>query len=309
MSRFMQRMMMVGAAVAALIIGVIIFAIGPAYRASDFPSNGIVTLHEYDARVINYLPATITAVTYNIGYASGAKNNLPVPLDKTEVAANLAAIIDELKQLDPAIVVLQEVDLNAARTAHIDQMRTIAAGLAMPYAAYAVTWNKRFVPWPYWPPTTWFGKMLSSTAILSRFPIVAQKVTYFPKPASNAFWYNWFYIDRIAQGVHLMVGDETWRVYNVHLEAFNQQARRAQLTTFTDIVAQQQDTMLAGGDFNENDAQTLDVFVHATGLSDVGYDIDHLFSNARLVRTASGHSAAGPSDHPLVWATYTVAVE
>lgn len=309
MNRFMQRMLMLGAALAALIAGIVIFAIGPAYRASDFPSTGIVTFHEYDARVLDYPPATITAVTYNIGYASGAKNNLPMPLAKHEVTANLAAIIDELKQLDPAIVVLQEVDLNAARTAHIDQMRTIAAGLSMPYAAYAVTWNKRFVPWPYWPPAAWFGKMLSGTAILSRFPIVAQKAVYFSKPASNAFWYNWFYIDRIAQGVHLMVGDETWRVYNVHLEAFDRKARRAQLTTFADIVAQQQDTMLAGGDFNENDAQALAAFARTTGLSDTGYEIDHLFSNARLVRTATGHGIPGPSDHPLVWATFSATAE
>ncbi len=309
MNRFMQRMLMLGSALVALIAGLVIFAIGPAYRATDFPSNNIVTFHEYDARVLTYLPDTITAVTYNIGYASGAKNNRPVTLDKKEVTANLSAIIDELKQLNPDIVFLQEVDLNAARTFGIDQMRTIAAGLAMPYAAYAVTWNKRFVPWPYWPPAAWFGKMLSGTAILSRFPIVAQKATYFPKPSSNAFWYNWFYIDRVAQGVHLMVGDETWRTYNVHLEAFDQTARRAQLTTFAAIVAKQKDTMLAGGDFNENDAQALAAFVQATGLSDFGYEIDHLFSNARLVRTASGHGAVGPSDHPLVWATYSVAAE
>ena len=153
--------------VAAVIYG----ARNPAFSENEFPSSGIIEFKQFVERIHKEMPDEITAVTYNIGYGSAEKNNKPEVLSEEEVRKNLDVMVESLKELDPDIVFLQEVDFNAARTVGIDQMRYLAKSLAMPFAAYTVTWNKRYIPWPYWPPAVHFGRMLSGQAILSRFPI------------------------------------------------------------------------------------------------------------------------------------------
>ncbi|MEM7118943.1 MAG: endonuclease/exonuclease/phosphatase family protein, partial [Chloroflexota bacterium] len=58
------------------------------------------------------------------------------------------------------------------------------------------------------------------------------------------------YIDRGAQRVRIRVGDRRIAVVNVHLEAFDQQARREQACDLAHFVQSIDDPWVLGGDFN-----------------------------------------------------------
>lgn len=208
----------------ALVIGLFL-ATRPELTESELKREGIVN---FPGPARETSPNRLRIATYNIGYASGTKNNLPLPLSRAEVEDNLAQMITALSPLHLDIIGLQEVDFDARRTFHINEFETLARALEMPYAAYVITWNRHYVAWPYWPPAIHFGSIVSGQAVLSRYPIVEHKTTRFPKPNRNPFWYNWFYLDRIVQEVTIQLGDRRAVVWNVHLEAFDPQTRREQ---------------------------------------------------------------------------------
>lgn len=190
------------------------------------------TLQNISARLTNHL----TLVTYNIGYASGNKNNLGAILSRDEIIKNLNNMAAELKKLNPDIIALQEVDISATRSHDIDEMRFLANALGMPYGARVITWNKNYLPWPYWPVSLQFGKIISGQAILSRYPILKQQVYVQDKPAANAFWYNWFYLDRVFQRVMINFNGEKISLWNVHLEAFDEKTKITQAEKLAELV-------------------------------------------------------------------------
>lgn len=288
--------------------GLLMFAASP---ASNRPAAGILAVGDVPGtHPISAGPRTqLRVVTYNIGYASGDQNNLGSVLKRATVVNNLNAIAAYLKSLKADVVALQEADFAAARSFEIDQLLEIALAAEFPYAAYIVTWNKRYVAWPYWPPSKHFGAVVSGQAILSRYPIVRQEVTTFPKPESNAFWYNWFYPDRVIQEVTIALPDGAAVFYHVHLEAFDERTRLAQARTLAKMVSEDKTPWRwALGDFNsvsflrpalpqaerdrlEDSAKALNAFVDISGLQNA--------ETATPFYTMSSWNAVKKIDHIL----------
>ena len=238
-------------------------------------------------------------------------------LSREEVLSNLDQIVWELKKLDADLLFLQEVDFHSARTFQIDQMEYLAKGLQMPFAAYVMTWNKSYVPWPYWPPKIHFGRMVSGQAILSRFPMERQEVTYFEKPAENAFWYNWFYPDRAVQKVILKNGDKKFAIWNVHLESFHAETRKKQIEKLSRLVIKEEKTLFVAGDFNERPGPVLNIFEKETNLKrgsgskpifsfsswDPHEEIDYIYFSKNWRSVAAGNLPLTASDHLPVWSS------
>lgn len=316
--------------------GVIAYAASPAMFSNQLPSQGIVHFKELDHLKSPSPPANfLKVVTYNIGYGSGQKNNLPVKFEVQEIKSNLDEIARQVKQLNADIVCLQEVDFDAQRTQRINQFEYLAQAIGMPYGAYAITWNKRYLPWPYWPPEVQYGRMVSGQAILSRYPIEHQLVLDFSKPSENPFWYNWFYLDRLTQKAMIRVGYETIVVWNVHLEAFKAKSRESQAALLSEWVGLEPNPYkIVMGDFNsisqvkkdlkpeqakelEDQGQALKKFQESTGLKNAeanaefftmpSWDpykkIDHIFYQPEAwVELASGNiDKVLASDHLPVW--------
>ncbi|MFO1519951.1 MAG: endonuclease/exonuclease/phosphatase family protein [bacterium] len=233
----------------AAFVGFVFWAKSPLLSPEKMPPEGIVRL--FDSPADFALPEELKIVTYNIGYASGDKNNRAVSLSRAEVEGNLNAMAKALEPLHADIVCLQEVDFHSARTFDINQMEFLGKALNLPYAAYVVTWNKRYLPWPYWPLQYQFGHIVSGQAVLSRFPLEKIETLKFEKPASNPFWYNWFYLDRIVEKVGVKIGEKTLALWNVHLEAFDAPTRLSQAERLARWIAENPSPLkLAAGDFN-----------------------------------------------------------
>jgi endonuclease/exonuclease/phosphatase family metal-dependent hydrolase len=214
-------------------------------------------IESYGFPLADGAPETFTVVTYNLGYLSGLGNaattsEVPVALTPQFFDQNQATAIAALADLEPDIIALQEIDLDARRSYRVNQPEAIAQGLELPVGAIAVNWDKRYIPFPYWPPTAQFGPTLAAQVILSRFPIRAHS-RYMLSPVENQpVYYRAFYLDRVAQVAEIAVGDQAVVVINVHLEAFDEPTRRRQteaVLTLAETYAQDYPVVLVG-DFN-----------------------------------------------------------
>ena len=200
---------------------------------------------------------TFTVVTYNLGYLSGLGNaattsEVSVALAPQFFDQNQATAIAALTDLEPDIIAFQEIDLDARRSYRVNQPAALAQGLELPVGAITVNWDKRYIPFPYWPLPTQFGPTLAAQAILSRFPIRAHSRHVLSPVESQPFYYRAFYLDRVAQVAEVTLGDQAVVVINVHLEAFDEPTRRRQtetVLTLAETYAQDYPVVLVG-DFN-----------------------------------------------------------
>ena len=172
---------------------------------------------------------TFSILTYNIGYLSGMTNNTAKNRPEELFTDNLAKTISLLQEIQPDIVAFQEIDLQSNRSYFHDQVRDIGESSGFHQAALGVNWDKRYIPFPYWPISMHFGQMVSGQAVLSKFPIIENHIDTLSKPENNPFYYNAFYIERLAQTVKIQVGERDLFIINVHLEAFDAATRDRQI--------------------------------------------------------------------------------
>lgn len=225
------------------------YAIQPAVQESQFPSHQIVKFGEPAPTHAD--PSSLTVVSYNIGYASGNKNNQGNVLSRKEVEENLSKMAEALRPLQPDLVFLQEVDFFARRTFEINQLERLAKDLGLGYGAYVVTWNKKYIAWPYWPFKRHFGKVVSGQAILSRYPLSDEIIEVFPRPEENPFWYNWFYLDRMIQFVVVELRNRPVQIINIHLEAFSEKNKGRQIVRLGHFIQRlPAGPKIVAGDFN-----------------------------------------------------------
>ncbi len=169
----------------------------------------------------------IKIMTCNCGYFSGMRNNLPGNPSKDFYMKNINEFYKTVKRTGAEIICLQEIDLNSNRSYYINQSEYLAEKLGFLNHAFTVNWNKRYVPFPYWPPSAHFGRMLSAQSVISRYPILNNERIILRKPP-NPFYYNRFYLDRLIQDVKIKLGEETLVILNIHLEAFDKDNREYQ---------------------------------------------------------------------------------
>ena len=195
----------------------------------------------------------IKIVSFNIGYLSGMTNNLAVRPSENFYKQNMNQVLTKLKTTNADIIGFQEIDFNSKRSYHINQSKCIGDSL-FPYTASAVNWDKRYVPFPYWPINTNFGQILSGQSIMSHYPLFDQLREVLPKVESNPFYYNAFYLDRLAQIVKVKHAVKNFTLINIHAEAFDKETRCKQLNRVLELFNELAKTgpVILLGDFNSD---------------------------------------------------------
>jgi endonuclease/exonuclease/phosphatase family metal-dependent hydrolase len=84
------------------------------------------------------------------------------------------------------------------------------------------------LPYPEFPISSHFGRILSGQSILSKYEIINQDRFELERDKTNPFYYDAFYIDRLAQIVKISIQNKILVLINVHLEAFNKETRLIQ---------------------------------------------------------------------------------
>lgn len=171
--------------------------------------------------------AEFTVMSFNIGYGRGPLGDLVGPWTREQITTNLDGIASQIESSGASIAALQEVDLAAERTHDINEADYLLDKLGWRYGSCVVTWEKNYVPYPYWPPSRHYGRMKTGSCLLSRYPVTATTRIPLPQP-DQPFWRNRLYFQRAIDRSELLIQGQVWVIFNVHLEAFDQENRHAQ---------------------------------------------------------------------------------
>ena len=221
-------------------------------KSGNYPQARYAEIVDYQRDVQSSSGDEFTAITYNIGYLSGMTNNLPVNREKHLFIENRERAIAALSAFNPDFIGLQELDIDSQRSYRINQMEVLATALGFSQGAIAINWDKNYVPFPPLPISTHFGKILSGQAVLSKYPIQKNERLVLEKVASNPFFYNALYLDRVAQVAEIDIRGRTLILINVHLEAFDRPTRLKQTEFLLGLFASYASDypVLMLGDFN-----------------------------------------------------------
>ncbi|MCS7188873.1 MAG: endonuclease/exonuclease/phosphatase family protein [Bacteroidia bacterium] len=200
---------------------------------------------------------TLIVMTWNIKFG-GARIDFffdcygdRVHMTREEVEKNLAGILRKIKQVQPDILLLQEVDINSKRSAYIDMVAYFAERAGLPYAAYASQWHVKYLP------KKGLGPINSGNAIFSRWPIDTAFRVPLPLVGAYPWWYRFFYLRRNLLVARILLPNKpNFWVINTHLEAYvpyPDSTRYFQiriLERWLDSLSQKGTSWIAGGDLN-----------------------------------------------------------
>ncbi len=206
---------------------------------------------------------SFSIMSFNIGWLSGMTNNLPKARPDSLFESNLDRCIRVIQSASPDLIAFQEIDFDSHRSARMNQLERIARACGYPYAALAINWDDRYVPFPYWPPAYHFGRVYSGLAVLSRFPILANQRILHKATLPRPFYWKAFYLERLFQHISIDLGQDTLDLLNVHLEAFDAGTRAKQAEELIQYAGSVDPIPeLMAGDFNatweQNGAQGAD---------------------------------------------------
>ena len=198
------------------------------------------------------LGASLRFASWNIHWGAGPELQDARRFSRREVSTHLEQIVALVQEQGVDLLALQEVDRDCLRSAEIDQLTWLREKTGLEHASFATTWDAAWVPHPITAaPSQQYGRMWAGQAVLSRFPIRSQRRHALPQPARNGRLFNRFYLHRCVQELVLELGaGRTLRVYNVHLEAFDNANRRAQARILARLLRQCVGDGICLGDFN-----------------------------------------------------------
>lgn len=231
-----------------VVFGFYLWASSPNYSFSEYAK---IFETKYPVKTKN--DSIFSVVTYNIGYLSGLTNNTSTKKQKSFYDNNLRLVSDQFKLVDADILAFQEIDYASKRSFDVNQQNEIAK-LGYGYVAQAINWDKKYLPYPEFPVSSHFGRLLSGQSVLSKYKITQHNRFELERNKTNPFYYDAFYIDRLAQVVKINIHNQTIVLINVHLEAYHQKTRLKQTKKIIEIYKRYKNlypTLLLG-DFNSD---------------------------------------------------------
>ncbi|MCA2980080.1 MAG: endonuclease/exonuclease/phosphatase family protein [Myxococcaceae bacterium] len=169
-----------------------------------------------------------------------------VQLSATEVNDCLSKVAQLVKEYDPDVLLTSEIEAGSKRSAYVDMVQFLLDNTNLRYAAYASTWDARYVP------SEGLGRINLGNAIHSRYPIVkAERIRQADRTDQDPLTAT-FYIKRAIARAELDLGDRAVAVYAVHTEAYDQDGtKQKQIAQIHELVKAEPLPFLLGGDFNE----------------------------------------------------------
>ncbi len=198
---------------------------------------------------------SLLVMTWNIKFAGGRVDfwfdghGDRVILRDWEVIAHLEGLAAKINQVDPDILLLQEVDVDSKRVAHIDQMQWLLDRTRLNYGAYASQWRSDLVP------TRGLGKVDMGIAVMSKFPIGDAQRLALPQMKTQDRLTRYFYLKRAVLSAKVnLPGGADIHVVNTHTEAFSTgETKRQQIALFKselDRIDAAGGVFVGGGDLN-----------------------------------------------------------
>lgn len=172
--------------------------------------------HSGEVRHLSFLSWNIAFL-----YGEGSEGTGYTPKDEEFYYQKLDKIESIFQKYPFDIGFFQEVDLDAERSHGMDQSVGLQWKGGQFYGSSILSWDVRYMPFPYFPFSSHWGKIRSGGAITSHFPLDEGFAQILEKPDYNWF-YRSFYLHRYIQEAVISVDGIKYMIFNVHLEAFDQ---------------------------------------------------------------------------------------
>ncbi len=206
-------------------------------------------------------PGTLLRVlSYNVGFGAysadysffmdGGKESRARSVEALQT--NIAGANATIRQQEPDLILLQEVDTDGTRSLHINERELFQDALTGYHSVFAQNYDS---PYLLWPLTSPHGANQSGIMTFSRFPITSALRRSLPienGPMKMVDLDRCYSVSRIpvANGKELVL-------YNVHLSAYTSDgiiAEEQLKILFDDMCAEQENGnyTIAGGDFNKD---------------------------------------------------------
>lgn len=200
-------------------------------------------------------PTSLVVMDWNVKFGAGRVDFFfdchgdRAIMSEDEVTTNLAGLTSKIAQVDPDVLLIQEVDALSKRGAYIDQVQYLLDKTDLNYAVYASQWKADYVP------SDGVGPVDSGTAILSKYPLVDAERIALPLIGEQDGLTQYFYLKRNMLRARLDIeGKDDVYVINVHTAAYSTDGtKRAQIDLFKaeiDALDAKGMQVLAGGDLN-----------------------------------------------------------
>jgi endonuclease/exonuclease/phosphatase family metal-dependent hydrolase len=175
----------------------------------------------------------LTILSYSLAYGLGRQRHHGPPRAAAAMCDDLDQVIETIVASGADIALLQEVDFASQRTHEIDQLYYIAAALGWGYAARAVTWECRYLPWPLRHPT---GRLRAGMGVISRYPLVQNVRQRLPQTRLYPLLLSRFAPRHTIQMVDVHCGATTLRVLHASLEPQRMAICQRQARVLVDFV-------------------------------------------------------------------------
>ncbi len=203
--------------------------------------------------------STFTVMTWNIGYGALDETtdffmdggSMVLTASEEQIHQNLDGMLKEIQEVNPDILLLQEVDRDSSRSRHIDEKAFFQSALTNHQSTYALNYKAAFVPYPL-PP---LGKVDAGLLTFSRYPLVSSTRIQLPVP------FSWplriVNLKRCLDIERIPVdnSDKELVLMNLHLEAYDSgEGKLAQTNMLREYLQAEQEKgnfVIAGGDFNQ----------------------------------------------------------
>ena len=200
-------------------------------------------------------PETLVVMDWNVKFGGGRLDFFfdcfgdRVLMSREEVIPHLDRLAAQIRSVNPDIVLLQEVDVNAKRSAFIDQVQWLLDRTELNYGVYASQWRADFIP------SDGIGAMDSGNAILSRWPLTDEERTPLALRTDQSALTRYFYLRRNVLHARVELPEvPNLRVVNVHTDAYGEDGtKRLHIEGFESVM----DTydaegalLVGGGDLN-----------------------------------------------------------
>ncbi len=251
---------------------------------------------------------TVRVMTWNIGYGALGDNadffmdggSGVMTASKERVEQNLSSVTDEITAEDPDIILLQEVDVDSARSYRIDETEWIREKLNGDYVdAFAENFKVPFVPYPV-PP---IGKVDSGILTLSRLSagdaVRMQLPVPFSWPVRMANLKRCMIVERLpVEG-----SSKELVLINLHLEAYDsgegKLAQTNMLKGYLESEAHKGNYIIVGGDFNQTFSNVkTDMYPQKDGMWKCGRIDTSLFEDFLVFLMDSGTPTCRSLDQP-----------
>ena len=217
---------------------------------------------EIQGNALNNAPvnAELSVLTYNIGFGAYSADysffmdggEHPRALSKDSVINNINGVLRVIKDRNPDLVLLQEVDTDGTRSYHINQKNLISEDFKSFDSVFAENYDSPYFLYPLYEP---IGANKSGLLTFSAFNI--ESGIRRSLPVENSI-NKYFDLDR-AYSVSVIKTDNGRELvlYNVHLSAYTSDGKIAedQLKILSeDMLGQYQkgNYIIAAGDFNKD---------------------------------------------------------